>query len=123
MTQSMQTQRKLLRMYCIDTEALVFMFNGGSSDGFTINPIFTRICIFKGPLLVYIYHINNEKYMHHGFLAPQAYPCSTSLSVSVKPSNKWEEIDFLPNSLEFHLVGGGGFISKAAKKKYQPMGL
>ncbi len=30
-------------MYCIDTEALVFMFNGGSSYGFTINPIFTRI--------------------------------------------------------------------------------
>ncbi len=26
-----------LRMYCIDTEALVFMFNGGSSCGLTIN--------------------------------------------------------------------------------------
>ncbi len=28
----------LLRKYCIDTEALVFMFNGGSSYGFTIHP-------------------------------------------------------------------------------------
>ncbi len=25
-----------LRMYCIDTEALAFMFNGGSSYGFTV---------------------------------------------------------------------------------------
>ncbi len=24
-------------MYCIDTEVLVFMFNGGNSYGFTIN--------------------------------------------------------------------------------------
>ncbi len=43
---------------CIHTKALVFMFNGGSSYGFTIS---------------------NEKYMHHGFLAPQAYLFSTSL--------------------------------------------
>ncbi len=34
-------------MYCIDTEALVFMFNGGSSYGFTIHPIFTRICMLS----------------------------------------------------------------------------
>ncbi len=34
-----------LRMYCIDTEALVFMFNGGSPYGFTIHPIFKRICM------------------------------------------------------------------------------
>ncbi len=34
-----------LRMYCIDTEALVFMFNGGSPYGFTIHSIFTRICM------------------------------------------------------------------------------
>ncbi len=27
---------KELRMYCIDTEALVFMFNGGSPYGFTM---------------------------------------------------------------------------------------
>ncbi len=32
-----------LRMYWVDTEALVFMFNGGSSYSFTIHPIFTRI--------------------------------------------------------------------------------
>ncbi len=38
-----------LRMYCIDTEALVFN------------------------------HINNKKHVHHGFLAPQPYLCSTSL--------------------------------------------
>ncbi len=55
-----------LRMYCIDTEALVFMCNGGSSYSFTIHPIFTRIFFIgldglKGPLLVYINHINNEK--------------------------------------------------------------
>ena len=41
--------------YCIDTEALVFMFNGGSPYGFTIHP-------------------------NHGFLAPWPYLCSTSLS-------------------------------------------
>ena len=35
----------VLRMYCIDTEALVFMFSGGSSYGFTIHPIFTTICM------------------------------------------------------------------------------
>ncbi len=35
----------MLRMYCINTEASVFMFNGGSSYGFTIHPIFTRICM------------------------------------------------------------------------------
>ena len=34
-----------LRMYCIDAEALVFMFNGGSPYGFTIHLIFTRICM------------------------------------------------------------------------------
>ncbi len=32
----------------------------------------------KGPLLVYTNHINHEKPMHHGFLAPQVYLCSTS---------------------------------------------
>ncbi len=46
-----------LRMYCIYTEALVLMFNGGSSYGFTIYPIFTRICM----------------------LYPGGYLCSTSL--------------------------------------------
>ncbi len=35
----------MLRVYCIDTEALVFMFNAGSSYGFTIHPIFTRVCM------------------------------------------------------------------------------
>ncbi len=34
----------------------------------------------KGPLLVYTNHINNEKHVHHGFLTPQAYLCSTSLN-------------------------------------------
>ena len=32
-----------LRMYYIDTEALVLMFNGGSSYSFIIHPISTRI--------------------------------------------------------------------------------
>ncbi len=43
------------------------MFNGGSPYSFTIHPIFT-------------YHINNKKQVHHGFLAPRAYLCSTSLT-------------------------------------------
>ncbi len=60
--------QRLLRMYCIDTEALVFMFNGGSSYGFTIHPS----------------HIKNEMYLHHCFLAPRGYLCSTSLRGSVK---------------------------------------
>ena len=79
-------------MYCIDTEALVFMINGGSPYGFTIHPIFTGICMLekqyqvfndldglKVRLLVYTNHINNEMHLHHGFLAPRAYLCSTSL--------------------------------------------
>ncbi len=66
-----------LRMYCIDTEALVFMFNGGSPYGLTIHPIFTRIC------MLYTNHINNEKHVHHGFLAPRPYLCSTSLRGNV----------------------------------------
>ncbi len=32
-----------LRKYCIDTGAIAFMFNGGSSCGSTIHPIDTRI--------------------------------------------------------------------------------
>ncbi len=64
-----------LRMYCIDTEALVFMCNGGSPYGFTIHPIFTRIC------MLYTNHINNKKHVHHAFLAPQPYLCSTSLII------------------------------------------
>ena len=34
----------------------------------------------KVPLLVCTNHINNEKHVHHGFLAPRPYLCSTSLS-------------------------------------------
>ncbi len=67
-------------MYCIDTEALAFIFNEGSSYGFTFHPIFTRICmLYSETCVVYTIHMNNEKQMHHGFLAPQAYLCSTSL--------------------------------------------
>ncbi len=44
--------KQSLRMYCIDTEALVFMFNGGSSYGSTIHPIFTRICMLDLHALV-----------------------------------------------------------------------
>ncbi len=55
----------------IHTEALVFLFNGGSSYSFTSHVD-----------SVYANHINNEKLMHHGFLAPQAYLCSTSLKCS-----------------------------------------
>ena len=38
-----------LRMYCIDTGAIAFMFNGGSFCGLTIHPIDTKIC------MVYLY--------------------------------------------------------------------
>ncbi len=64
-------------MYCIDTEAIAFMFNGGSSCGSTIHPIDTKI----GKVLVWTNHINYEKCLEHGFLAPWVYLCSTSLSV------------------------------------------
>ncbi len=49
--------------------------------------IFNGLDGLKGPLLVYNYHINNERHMHHGFLAPQAYLCSRVLNPSrtVKP--------------------------------------
>ena len=78
--------KDVLHRYCIDTEALVFMFNEGSSYGFTIHPIFIRICMqylsgldgLSRPLLVHTNNINIERHMRHGFLAPQAYLCSTS---------------------------------------------
>ena len=38
-----------LRMYCIDTEALVFMFKEGSPYGFTIHPIFCPKKLSCGP--------------------------------------------------------------------------
>ncbi len=72
---STSTTNASLRMYCIDTEALVFMFNGGSPNGFTIH-----LDGHKVPLLVYTNHINNKKLVHHGFLAPWPYLCSTSLT-------------------------------------------
>ncbi len=40
---SIQYDRLILRMYCIDTGAIAFMFNGGSSCGSTIHPIDTKI--------------------------------------------------------------------------------
>ena len=53
---------KVLRMYCIDTGAIAFMFNGGSSCGSTIHPVDTKLCT------------------EHCFLAPWVYLCSTSLN-------------------------------------------
>ncbi len=50
------------------------MFNGGSPYGFTVHPIFTRICMLSTN------HVNNETRMHHGLLAPWAYLCNTSLT-------------------------------------------
>ena len=65
-------------MYCIDTEALVFMFNGGSS--------------YKKKLCAgYTNHINNERYMHRGFLAPKAYLCSTSLQAFKVCTDFWAD--------------------------------
>ncbi len=49
----------LLRMYWIGPQALVFMFNGGSSFA----PTTTCLPVCRN-------HINNEICMHHSFLAP-----------------------------------------------------
>ncbi len=38
----------------------------------------------KVPLLVYTNHINNKKHVHHGFLAPRPYLCSTFLNMKKK---------------------------------------
>ena len=46
-----------LRMYCIDPQALVFIFNGAHEDSAA----------------------NNEMYLHHCFLKPWEYLCHTSL--------------------------------------------
>ncbi len=40
------------------------------------------MALLKGPLLLYTNHINNERPVHHGFQAPQAYRCSTSLIIT-----------------------------------------
>ena len=50
----LSSTRYMLRMYCIDTEAIAFMFNEGSSCGSTIHPIDTKICVvyLKGSILV-----------------------------------------------------------------------
>ncbi len=64
-------------MYCIDTEALVFMFKD-VPGGFP-----------KSDLLgVTVALINNKKHVHHGFLAARPYLCSTSLNYMV-PKKLW----------------------------------
>ncbi len=45
-----------LRMYCIDTEALVYMFNGGSCYSLTIHPKCTCITAFWHPGGIYAVH-------------------------------------------------------------------
>ncbi len=88
-----QLQRySILRMDCIDTGAIAFMFNGGSSCASTIHPIDTsfekRYKVFdgldgvKGPQRAFMTHMNHEMQMHLCSLAPQVYLCSTSLSES-----------------------------------------
>ncbi len=69
-TRNMEALEILLRMYCIDTETIAFMFNGGSSCGSIVHPIWTN-------------HINYEKYIEHWFQAPWVYLCSTSLSIDI----------------------------------------
>ncbi len=59
-----QQWQTMLRMYCIDLKAIVVMFNGGRSYRFTIHPI----------------NNNHEMYLHHCFLSPQGYLCSTPLN-------------------------------------------
>ncbi len=41
--------------------------------------VFNGLDGIKVPLLIYTNRINNEKHVHHGFLAPRPYLCSTSL--------------------------------------------
>ncbi len=41
--------------------------------------VFNGLDGLRVPLLVYTNHIDNEKHVHHGFLAPRPYLCSTSL--------------------------------------------
>ncbi len=44
--------------------------------------VFNGLDGLKVRLLVYTNHINNEKHVHHGFLAPWSYLCSTSLRIT-----------------------------------------
>ncbi len=57
------------------------MFNGGSPYGLQSKWKLCAVGFMQVPLLVYNNHINNEKHVHHGFLAPRPYLCSTSLNV------------------------------------------
>ncbi len=41
------------------------------------------------PLLEYTNHINNKKHVHHGFLGPRPYLCSTSLKLIVCFSSRF----------------------------------
>ena len=91
-------------MYCIDTEALVFMFDGGSPYGFTTHGLDG----LKVPLPVYTNHINNKKHVHHGFLAPRPYLCSTSLII-------FDE-QHLP-SIIFELIFYPYLVMKSSKSK------
>ncbi len=58
-----------LKMYCIDTKALVFIFNGGTPYGFTIRPIFTRIPLPRG----------RYKLLQCSLLDTMGDPCRTTL--------------------------------------------
>ncbi len=88
-------------MYCIDTGAIAFMFNRGSSWAISeknvkfefigdrmgkkhfIFIIFDGLDGVKGPLLACMTHMNHEMYMHLCFLAPQVYLCSASLTLNI----------------------------------------
>ena len=87
--QHLLTFMDVLRMYCMDTGAIVFMFDGGSSYGPATHPIDTKIGRLyrllnglngiKGSIPLWTNHINYEKCIEHWFLAPCVYLCSTSL--------------------------------------------
>ena len=66
-------------MHCIDTGAIAFMFNGGSSCASTIHPMTHILLILSTFFLPEC--MNHELYRHLCFLAPQVYLCSASLKL------------------------------------------
>ncbi len=84
-------------MYCIDTEVIAFMFNGGSSCGSSIHPIDTKIG------RVYLCYNGYEKCIEHWFLAPWVYLCSTSLT-GVAWCQDWQNLLFDQPCVSFRVV-------------------
>ena len=78
----------ILRMYCIDTKALVFrgrplLIWGARRKNRKWIYFFGKTCVLstadRNSSYGFIIHINNEMYKHHCLLALRGYLCSTSL--------------------------------------------